>query len=245
MRNHGTSASCVRLSVAHCTALECILVSVVTWEYVRWFNVCALKRLCVKLFCWNVSLPLAALDLFWGFFVWYLSWRRFYLSDACSDLHSCCTSCFLTYFYGIRAEAGALHCTCRPSPCCYHQCRQHQCSTWCGGKRSAERQQNWREGKTAGQCGGSTRGKQSGPSENHPQNNLYQNSFCQQILWRESPFRQKNLLMHFRAHINSTGALSPQPPPNKRLETRRSTLRLFVPCFVVLLLCLDLFLNGV
>lgn len=46
--------------------------------------------------------------------------------------------------------------------------------------------------------------KQSGPSEKHPQNNLYQNSFCQQILWRETPFRQKNLLMHFRAHNNST-----------------------------------------
>lgn len=84
----------------------------------------------------------------------------------------------------------------------------------------------------------------SGPSENHPQNNLYQNSFCQQILWRESPFRQKNLLMHFRAHINSTGVLSPQPT-NKRLETHRSMLRLFVTCFVVLLLCLDLFLHGV
>ncbi len=87
-------------------------------------------------------------------------------------------------------------------------------------------------------------GKQSGPSENHPQNNLYQNSFCQQILWRESPFRQKNLLMHFRAHINSTGVLSPQPT-NKQLETHRSMLRLFVTCFVVLLLCLDLFLHGV
>lgn len=35
-------------------------------------------------------------------------------------------------------------------------------------------------------------------------NNLYQNSFCQQILQRESPCRQESLLMHFRAHINST-----------------------------------------
>lgn len=97
----------------------------------------------------------------------------------------------------------------------------HQSSTWCrmggwiggAGYGTAENQQNWREGKTGGRCGGSTRGKQSGPSENHPQNNLYQNSFCQQILWRESPFRQKNLLMHFRAHINSTGALC-SPPTN-------------------------------
>lgn len=100
--------------------------------------------------------------------------------------------------------------------------------------------------RQARQCGGSTRGgKQSGPSENHPQNNLYQNSFCQQILWRESPFRQKNLLMHFRAHINSTGALSPQPT-NKRLETHTGQ------CYACLLrvlwsffLCLDLFLHGV
>lgn len=103
-----------------------------------------------------------------------------------------------------------------------------------------------RKDKPGRQCGGSTRGgKQSGPSENHPQNNLYQNSFCQQILWRESPFRQKNLLMHFRAHINSTGALSPQPT-NKRLETHTGQ------CYACLLrvlwsffLCLDLFLHGV
>lgn len=99
---------------------------------------------------------------------------------------------------------------CRPTLCCYLPSVQHL--MWgAGGGSTAEHQQNWRKGKTGRQCGGNTRGKQSGPSENHPQNNLYQNSFCQQILWRESPFRQKNLLMHFRAHINSTGVLSPQP----------------------------------
>lgn len=123
----------------------------------------------------------------------------------------------------------------------------HPSSTWCRrggwmggagwGGCTAEHQQNWREGKTGRRCGGSTRGKQSGPSENHPQNNLYQNSFCQQILWRESPFRQKNLLMHFRAHINSTGALSAA-----HQQTHQSMLCLFVPCFVVLFWCPDLFL---
>lgn len=116
----------------------------------------------------------------------------------------------------------------------------------CGGEVLLSISKTDGKERQARQCGGSTRGgKQSGPSENHPQNNLYQNSFCQQILWRESPFRQKNLLMHFRAHINSTGALSPQPT-NKRLETHTGQ------CYACLLrvlwsffLCLDLFLHGV
>lgn len=43
--------------------------------------------------------------------------------------------------------------------------------------------------------------------KNHPQNNLCENSFCQQILWRKSLFGQekKNPLMHFRAHNSSAG----------------------------------------
>lgn len=94
------------------------------------------------------------------------------------------------------------------------------------GRRSAEHQQNWRKGKTGRQCGSSTRGKQSGPSEKHPQNNLYQNSFCQQILWRETPFRH-NPLMHSRAHIQQHTRLSP-PLTNKQYETQCSMLGLLV-----------------
>lgn len=93
-----------------------------------------------------------------------------------------------------------------------------------------DRQAAWQQQQHKG-------GKQSGPSENHPQNNLYQNSFCQQILWRESPFGQKNLLMHFTAHNSSTGLSSSlslslailHKPTDKPLETHWSMLR-FVCC---------------
>lgn len=105
--------------------------------------------------------------------------------------------------------------------------RHHECSTWCGedGVLSISRIDG-KERQADRQCGSSTRGKQSGPSEKHPQNNLYQNSFCQQILWRETPFRH-NPLMHSRAHIQQHTRQSP-PLTNKQYETPCSMLGLLV-----------------
>lgn len=125
-----------------------------------------------------------------------------------------------------------------PLCCCLQSAATVQHLMWSGG--GFEGEYCWasaklteRKDRQAGSVAATQGESRVVRQRNHPQNNLHQNSFCQQVLRRESPFRLKNLLMHFRAHI----ALSPRPTNKHCAQRFAASSHGLSPLF----LCLDLF----